>query len=39
MNWDIVKRDESLAALYKEFGFEKELNWTEARLTKMRAAR
>jgi len=38
MNWDIVKRDESLAALYHEFGFEKESNWTKARLTKMKAA-
>src|SRR6266496_1078133 len=39
MNWDIVKRDESLAALYHEFGFEGESKWTEARLTKMKAAR
>jgi len=39
MNWNVVKRDESLAALYKELGFEKELNWTEARLTKMKSAR
>ena len=38
VNWDMVKRDESLAALYHEFGFEKESNWTEARLTKMKAA-
>ena len=35
---DIVKRDESLDALYNEFGFEKESKWTEARLTKMKAA-
>src|SRR5438067_3695964 len=38
VKWDLVKRDESLAALYHEFGFEKELKWTEARLTKMKAA-
>jgi len=38
VKWDIVKRDESLAALYQELGFESESNWTKARLTKMKAA-
>jgi len=38
MNWDIVKRDESLAALYHEFGFEGESKWTAARIAKMKAA-
>jgi archaemetzincin len=38
VKWDLVKRDESLAALYHEFGFERESNWTKARLTKMKAA-
>ena len=38
IKWDIVKRDESLDALYNEFGFEKESKWTEERLTKMKAA-
>ena len=39
VKWDLVKRDESLAALYQEVGFESESKWTEARLTKMKAAR
>ena len=34
---DIVKRDESMAAIYHEFGFESESKWTEARLAKMKA--
>src|SRR5437867_2852959 len=38
MNWDIVKREESLAALYHEFGFERESKWTAERLAKMKAA-
>ena len=39
IKWDIVKRDESLAALYHEFGFESESQWTAGRLGKMKAAR
>jgi len=38
VKWDIVKRDESLAALYNAFGFERESKWTEARIAKMKAA-
>jgi len=38
VKWDMVKRDESLAALYHEFGFERESQWTVSRLTKMKAA-